>query len=48
VVLNLASDEYARVVQKKRLHAPWLDIQFKEESSGRLRTVAIHAKRRAA
>ena len=45
VVLNLASDEYARVVQKKRLHAPWLDIQFKEESSGRLRTVAIHAKR---
>ena len=45
VVLNLASDEYARVVQKKRLHAPWLDIQFKEESNGRLRSVAIHAKR---
>ena len=45
VVLNLASDEYARVVQKKRLHAPWLDIQFKEESAGRLRSVAIHAKR---
>ena len=45
VVLNLASDEYARVVQKKRLHAPWLDIHFKEESSGRLRSVAIHAKR---
>ena len=45
VVLNLASDEYARVVQKKRLSAPWLDIQFKEESNGRLRSVAIHAKR---
>ena len=45
VVLNLASDEYARVVQKKRLTAPWLDIQFKEESNGRLRSVAIHAKR---
>ncbi len=45
VILNLASDEYARVVQKKRLTAPWLDIQFKEESNGRLRSVAIHAKR---
>ena len=45
MVLNLASDEYARVVQKKRLTAPWLDIQFKEESNGRLRSVAIHAKR---
>ena len=45
VVLNLASDEYARVVQKKRLSAPWLDVHFKEESSGRLRSVAIHAKR---
>lgn len=45
VVLNLASDEYARVGQKKRLSAPWLDIQFKEESNGRLRSVAIHAKR---
>ena len=45
VVLNLASDEYARVVRKKRLSAPWLDIQFKEESNGRLRSVAIHAKR---
>ena len=33
------------MVRKKRLSVPWLDIQFKEESNGRLRTVAIHAKR---
>lgn len=45
LVINLASDEYAKVVQKKQLQAPWLDIQFKEEKSGQLRGVAIHAKR---
>ena len=45
VVINLASDEYARVILKKRISAPWLDVQFKEETNGRLRSVAIHAKR---
>lgn len=45
VLINLASTEYARVVEKNRLQAPWLDIQFGEEDRDGLKTVAIHAKR---
>lgn len=45
VLINLASTEYAKVVERNRLQAPWLDIQFKEEDGDGLKTVAIHAKR---
>jgi cytoplasmic iron level regulating protein YaaA (DUF328/UPF0246 family) len=45
VLVNLASEEYSRVVRKKQLDAAWLDIQFKEETGGRLRSVAVFAKR---
>ena len=45
VLINLASEEYSRVVRKKQVHAIWLDIHFKEESNGRLRSVAVFAKR---
>lgn len=45
MLINLASNEYAKVVQKKRLHGPWLDIQFMEETNGRLKSVAVFAKR---
>ena len=45
VLVNLASEEYSRVVRKRQLHATWLDIQFKEETGGRLRSVAVFAKR---
>jgi cytoplasmic iron level regulating protein YaaA (DUF328/UPF0246 family) len=45
MLINLSSAEYAKVIDKKRLNAPWLDILFQEEASGRRRTVATHAKR---
>lgn len=45
ILINLASNEYAKVVQKNRLHGPWLDIQFMEETNDRLRSVAVYAKR---
>jgi uncharacterized protein len=45
ILINLASHEYAKAVEKHRLIGPWLDIQFKEEENGRLKSVAIHAKR---
>lgn len=45
LLINLASHEYAKAVDKKRLPVPWIDIQFKEEEAGRLKSVAIHAKR---
>ena len=45
MLINLASNEYAQVVQKKRLPGPWLDIRFMEETNGRLKSVAVYAKR---
>jgi uncharacterized protein len=45
MLINLASHEYAKVVEKNRVKVPWIDIQFKEEESGGLKNVAIHAKR---
>jgi cytoplasmic iron level regulating protein YaaA (DUF328/UPF0246 family) len=45
ILINLASAEYAKVIRRERLHAPWLDIQFKEEKGGSLKTVALFAKR---
>lgn len=45
ILINLASHEYAKAVEKQRLIGPWLDIQFKEEENGRQKSVAIHAKR---
>ena len=44
VLINLASNEYAKTVLQAQLQAPWLDIQFKEETEGRLKTVAVYAK----
>lgn len=44
-LINLASMEYSKVVEKRKLCRPWLDIQFKEESGGTCKSVAIHAKR---
>lgn len=44
-LINLASLEYSKVVQHKELCRPWLDIQFKEESGGKYRSVAIYGKR---
>jgi cytoplasmic iron level regulating protein YaaA (DUF328/UPF0246 family) len=43
-LINLASSEYAKTVLQSRLQAPWLDIQFKEETEGRLKTVAVYCK----
>jgi cytoplasmic iron level regulating protein YaaA (DUF328/UPF0246 family) len=44
MLINLASSEYAKTVLQTRLQAPWLDIQFKEETEGRLKTVAVYSK----
>jgi uncharacterized protein len=45
LVLNLASKEYAAVVQKDQLAVPCLDIQFKVRRDGVLRTLGMDAKR---
>lgn len=45
VLLNLASNEYSKVMDKKRLAAPIVNVSFKQLQNGKLRTIAIYAKR---
>lgn len=45
VLVNLASAEYSRVVNKKELMGNWVDIVFRQQKDGVLKTIAIYAKR---
>lgn len=45
VIVNCASREYARVVDRTRLVARMLTISFKQRQNDAVRTIAIHAKR---
>jgi cytoplasmic iron level regulating protein YaaA (DUF328/UPF0246 family) len=45
VLVNLASKEYAKVVDEKKLQAAMVHITFQQMHKGRLRTIPIHAKR---
>lgn len=44
-VVNLASNEYVKVLQKEKLDARWLEIDFKENRNGKLKTIAFNAKK---
>jgi len=44
-LVNLASTEYSRVINRKDLQGSFLQIDFKERKGDTFRTVAIHAKR---
>ena len=44
-LINLASAEYFKVIRRKELHADILTLSFKQEKEGRLKTIAIYAKR---
>ena len=45
-LLNLASNEYSSVIDRKQLVLPMIDVQFLEAGpNGKLRTVAVNAKR---
>ena len=45
VLINLASAEYFKVIHKKELHPDILTLSFKQEKGGKLKTIAIYAKR---
>ena len=45
LLVNLASDEYFKVIQPKILKGPILKISFKENRNGSYKVVGIHAKR---
>jgi len=42
---NLASTEYAKVINRKELAGRWLDITFRQRHKGRYKTIPIHSKR---
>jgi len=45
VLVNLASDEYFKVVRPKDLGCPILKISFREIKNGKTRVIAVYAKR---
>ncbi len=45
VIVNCASQEYARVIDGNRLTARLLTVVFKQRKNDALRTIALHAKR---
>jgi uncharacterized protein len=45
VLVNLASKEYSKVINKKNLQGEMVTITFKQLHKGQLRTIPIHAKR---
>jgi cytoplasmic iron level regulating protein YaaA (DUF328/UPF0246 family) len=45
LLVNLASDEYFKVIQPESLKGPILKISFKENRNGRYKVIGIHAKR---
>ena len=45
LIVNLASNEYFKAIDKKRLKAQMLDIVFKEKKNDTYKIIAIYAKR---
>jgi len=45
VLINLASKEYSKVVDKKKLQGEMVTITFKQLNKGRFRTIPIHSKK---
>ncbi len=45
VLLNLASDEYSRIINSKQFNYPILKVSFKEMRNGKLKTIGITAKK---
>ncbi|MBI9104030.1 MAG: YaaA family protein [Spirochaetales bacterium] len=43
-ILNLASNEYMKVIDKNQIHNPIITLTFKELVNGKLRTVGMYAK----
>ncbi len=45
LLLNLASDEYYRIINTKQFNYPILKVSFKEMRNGKLKTIGIMAKK---
>ena len=44
IILNLASSEYFKVLDKKKLNAPVIDFDFYEIREGKLKTIVVYTK----
>ena len=44
LILNLASSEYSKVLDKKKLNAPVIDFDFYEVKDGKLKTIVVYTK----
>ncbi|AZB22559.1 peroxide stress protein YaaA [Kaistella haifensis] len=44
LVLNLASSEYIKVIDKKKLNAPLIDFDFYEIKDGKPKTIVVYTK----
>ena len=44
-IINLASNEYAKAIDKKQINVPWIEIDFKEFHNNKYQTIGIYAKR---
>ena len=44
-VLNLASKEYFSALQARKLKAPLIDVDFKEDRDGKLKVISFNAKK---
>lgn len=44
LVLNLASAEYCKVIDRKQLKAPVVDFDFYEMKNGKLKTIVVYTK----
>lgn len=45
VLINIASNEYFKVIDKKRFSAPIIHVQFLDERNGKARVVTVYAKK---
>jgi hypothetical protein len=45
ILINLASKEYSKVINKQKLQGEMIDITFKQMHKGGLKTIPIHSKR---
>lgn len=44
-IINLASTEYAKVINMKQLNAPFIEINFYEQKNGQTKMIGIYAKK---
>lgn len=44
IILNLASTEYGKVLDKKALKGQWIDFDFYELKDGKLKTIVVYTK----